>query len=296
MTQIRSAVNRRELGDFLRSRRDRLRPEQVGVPATGRRRTPGLRREEVAVLAGVSLTWYTRLEQGRPINPSAQVLMAVARVLRLDETEQRHLRRLAGLPLVTRRPAEGEDGLVAALRPILDKLDPYPAVVQTASYDVLASNRAYRRLFTDLNRLPAAERNCAKRFFTDPDWRRRYVDADLVARRMVATLRAVSAADADRPETAALVGELRSRSEQFARLWSRHDLLLPCPETKRLQHPLVGALELEFVSTELGETGQRMTVMTPTDEVTARRLAQLSVLTALESEAAADGGRTVRTG
>lgn len=192
MSDARTSMARRELGDFLRSRRERLRPDHVGLPVTGRRRTPGLRREEVAVLAGVGVTWYTWLEQGRPINVSTQVLTAVARALQLDAAETQHLRRLAGVSTASAEPARCDPVLLAAFRPVLDKLDPYPACLQTPLFDVVAHNRAYQLLFTDMDAIPVDERNCAIQFFTDPEWRSRYLDDQTVAARMVARLRAAS--------------------------------------------------------------------------------------------------------
>ncbi|MEV0275047.1 helix-turn-helix transcriptional regulator [Streptomyces sp. NPDC050610] len=275
MTETRPAAIRREVGDFLRSRRERVTPQQVGLPSTGRRRTPGLRREEVAVLAGVGVTWYTWLEQGRPINVSTHVLQAVARALQLDDTERRHLRRLAGSSTPEAEPSECDPRLSAAFQPVLDKLDPFPACLQTSLFDVVAYNRAYRFLFTDMDLIPPGERNCAVQFFTDPDWRSRYVDVDLVAARMVARLRA----DIGTPAAAGIVDDLRERSKEFARLWARHDVLPQQYETKRLDSPLVGQLQLNFVSTSVSATGHRMTVMTPTDESTSLRLTQLAGLT-----------------
>ncbi|MFI1929164.1 helix-turn-helix transcriptional regulator [Streptomyces sp. NPDC020330] len=279
MTETGPAAIRREVGDFLRSRRERVTPQQVGLPATGRRRTPGLRREEVAVLAGVGVTWYTWLEQGRPINVSAQVLRAVARALRLDDAETRHLHRLAGSHTPKAEPSSCAPGLVEAFQPVLDKLDPFPACLQTPLFDVVAYNRAYRFLFTDLDRVPPGERNCAVQFFTDPDWRSRYVDVDLVAARMVARLRAEAGADIGAPAAAGIVDDLRERSEEFARLWARHDVLPQQYETKRLDSPLVGQLQLNFVVTGVAETAHRMTVMTPADESTSLRLTRMAGLT-----------------
>ncbi|RFU87872.1 XRE family transcriptional regulator [Streptomyces triticagri] len=285
MTDTRSPAARRELGDFLRSRRERLSPEKAGLPPTSRRRTPGLRREEVAVLAGVGVTWYTWLEQGRSINVSTQVLVAVGRALQLDGAERQHLHRLAGVRAPAVEPVGGDLAPAETFQPVLDKLHPYPACLQTPLYDVVAYNRAYRFLFTDLDRIPPGERNCAMQFFTDPGWRSRYVDDDIVAARMVATMRAVVAADAAESEAAesraaAMVGELRARSGEFARLWSRHDILPQHYETKRLKSPLVGPLHLTFVTTNVGETGNRMVVMTPVDEATSERLTRLAALTA----------------
>ncbi|MBQ1095394.1 helix-turn-helix domain-containing protein [Streptomyces sp. b94] len=270
---------RREVGDFLRSRRERVTPQQAGLPSTGRRRTPGLRREEVAVLAGVGVTWYTWLEQGRPINVSTHVLQAVARALQLDDTERRHLYQLAGSRTPKAEPSSGDPGLIAAFQPVLDKLDPFPACLQTSLFDVVAYNRAYRFLFTDMDLIPPDERNCAVQFFTDPDWRSRYVDVDLVAARMVARLRAEVGADIGAPAAAGIVDALRERSKDFARLWARHDVLPQQYETKRLDSPLVGQLQLNFVSTDVPETGHRMTVMTPADESTSLRLTRMAGLT-----------------
>ncbi|MFD9942631.1 helix-turn-helix transcriptional regulator [Nonomuraea sp. NPDC059023] len=280
MTDTISPSARRELGDFLRTRRERLSPGRVGLPATGRRRTPGLRREEVAVLAGVGVTWYTWLEQGRPINVSTQVLKAVGRALRLDEAETRHLRRLAGVRTPATDPAGCDPALLAAFQPVLDKLDPYPACLQTRLFDVVAYNRAYRHLFTDMDLIPSTERNCAVQFFTDPDWRSRYVDDDIVATRMVARMRAAASAGTAGADASSVVGRLLERSDEFARLWSRHDVLLQHYEVKRLESPLVGLLQLNFVSTDVTETGHRLMVMTPGDEETSRRLEQLSGLAA----------------
>ncbi|WP_034520531.1 helix-turn-helix transcriptional regulator [Actinomadura rifamycini] len=279
MTGVRPPETRRELGAFLRSRRERLTPDRVGLPATGRRRTPGLRREEVAVLAGVGVTWYTWLEQGRPINVSTQVLAAVGRALRLDDAEKRHLERLAGVRSEPSRPPALDAALSAAYQPVLDKLDPFPACLQTSAFDIVAYNRAYRFLFTDMDRIPPPERNCALQFFTDAEWRSRYVDDDVVASRMVAHLRAVvgSTAGSGAVET---IEKLRGRSEEFSELWDRHDVLLQHLETKRLDSPLVGMLRLNFVSTNVAETGHRLTVMTPADEPTSERLAKLPDLIA----------------
>lgn len=229
--------------------------------------------------AGVGVTWYTWLEQGRDINVSPHVLQAVARVLRLDDVERRHLHRLAGPRAPEPGPPECEPGLTAAFRPVLDKLDPFPACLQTPVFDVVAYNRAYRFLFTDMDLVPPGERNCAVRFFTAPDWRARYTDGDLVAARMVARMRAEIGTDLGAPAAAKVVGELRERSEEFARLWARHDVLPQRYETKRLENPLVGQLRLHFVTTDVAGTGHRMTVMTPVDESTSRRLSRLAELT-----------------
>ncbi|MGW8537921.1 helix-turn-helix transcriptional regulator [Rhodococcus qingshengii] len=273
------AVARRELGGFLRSRRERLSPEDVGLPPTGRRRTPGLRREEVAVLAGVGVTWYSWLEQGRSINVSTQVISAVGRALQLDDSETQHLRRLAGMQPPTPEALSCNPALLSAIQPILDKLNPYPACLQTSLFDVVAHNQAYRWLFTDIDLLPTPDRNCAVQFFTDPQWRGRYLDPDIVATRMVARMRAAASITASRG-TPTVVDRLKEQSEEFARLWTRHDVLLEHYEVKHLTSPLVGRLNLNFVSTAIPETSHRMTVMTPADSETSERLEELSALPA----------------
>lgn len=276
VTDTSSVIARRELGDFLRSRRERLSPAQVGLPSTGRRRTPGLRREEAAVLAGVGVTWYTWLEQGRTINVSMQVLTAISRALRLNDEESQHLLRLAGMQPSEPQPVACDPALLAAFQPVLDKLDPYPACLQTPLFSVVAYNQTYRHLFTDMDDIPAADRNCAVKFFTDPSWRDRYVDADLVASRMVARMRAAASTAANGPETAFVIDRLLDQSEEFARLWKRHDVLLQHYDVKRIDSPLVGELSLSFVSTQIAETGHRLTIMTPESDQTRRRLEQLS--------------------
>ncbi|WP_319022016.1 helix-turn-helix transcriptional regulator [Brevibacterium sp. FME17] len=279
MTGLRPRETQQELGAFLRSRRERLTPDQVGLPATGRRRTPGLRREEVAVLAGVGVTWYTWLEQGRSINVSTQVLASVGRALRLDDAELRHMERLAGIRAESNGPVGLDAPMSAAYQPVLDKLDPYPACLQTNAFDIVAYNSAYRFLFTDMNQIPPPERNCALQFFTDEEWRSRYIDDEVVASRMVAQLRSAvgSTTNSGAGQT---IKELQLRSDEFAELWSRHDVLFQHLETKRLDSPVVGELDLNFVTTNVAETGYRLTVMTPADETTSQRLTQLSELTA----------------
>nr|WP_095973701.1 helix-turn-helix transcriptional regulator [Rhodococcus erythropolis] len=272
---MNSMIVRRELGDFLRSRRERLTPEQVGLPSTGRRRTPGLRREEVAVLAGVGVTWYTWLEQGRTINVSMQVITAIGRVLRLDDGESRHLSRLAGMQRIEPEIVTCDPELLTAFQPVLDKLDPYPACLQTPLFSVIAYNKTYRHLFTDMDVIPVADRNCAVKFFTESSWRDRFVDVDVVATRMVARMRAAVSTGPSGSEAALVIGRLLDRSDEFARLWRRHDVLLRHDEVKRVDNPLVGRLSLSFVSSQVVETGHRMTIMTPADDQTRERLERL---------------------
>jgi transcriptional regulator with XRE-family HTH domain len=221
-------ARRSELAAFLRSRRDRLAPEAVGLPRGTRRRAPGLRREEVAQLAGVGVTWYTWLEQGRSINVSAQVLSAIARALRLSADERDHMFTLAGLP----SPAteRDEDVLTEALRAIVDNLEPLPAHVVTPRYDLLAWNQADARLLGDFGALPPERRNVLWLLFTEPAWRDMYGGWDgETARQTVARFRRSFAAHVDDPSWQGLVDELSERSSEFSDALGSPRGLFPCP-------------------------------------------------------------------
>jgi transcriptional regulator with XRE-family HTH domain len=251
-----------DLGGFLRARRDALRPADVGLPPGGRRRTPGLRREEVALLAGVSVSWYTWLEQGRPVNASAEVLDALARVLRLDPVEHAHLHALAGR---ARPPAPAPPADVpAAVRDMLAALEPHPAYVLGPAWDYLAWNPAHARLFPQLDALPAAERNLVWVVFTHPDARTLIADWEDEARRVLSQFRADTAPHRGAPAVTALVARLREASPEFRRWWPRHDVAGFATRRRRFRHPAAG--ELEFVHLQLtpdGAPGLRVVVHTP---------------------------------
>ncbi|MES9519495.1 helix-turn-helix transcriptional regulator [Streptomyces capoamus] len=238
-------MNRAELADFLRRGRARLEPSDVGLAPGARRRTPGLRREEVASLAGMSVDYYTRLEQRRGPRPSRQMLAALARALRLTDDERDHLFHLVG------EEPPRRDAASAHVRPglllVLDRLYDSPAQVVTDCGEVLAQNALAKALVGDASVRPPRERNLTRRFFLDPAARALFPPEDLPAhaRDHVANLRAVAAARPDDPEPAALVAELRARSEEFAALWEEHQVSLRRPRVKRFLHPVVGLLELE---------------------------------------------------
>lgn len=238
-------MNRAEFADFLRRGRARLDPSDVGLVSGSRRRTPGLRREEVAGLAAMSVDYYTRLEQSRGPHPSRQMLTALARALRLTDDERDHLFHLAGEEPPRREApsAHVRPGLLL----VLDRLHDTPAHVVSDLGDVLAQNAMARALSGDAFARPPRERNHVRRFFLDPAARDLFPPEDLPehARVQVANLRAVAAARPDDPEPAALVAELRSSSEEFARLWDEHEVALRRFSTKRFRHPLVGLLELD---------------------------------------------------
>jgi transcriptional regulator with XRE-family HTH domain len=273
----RSQLNprRAELAAFLRSRRERVHPEDVGLAPNLRRRTPGLRREEVAQRAGVGITWYTWLEQGRPINPSGQVVDAVARALLLDSHEHEHLRRLCGI-----EPTEDDEALDQVSPPIqaiLDGLNPNPAYVTNARYDVLAWNRAYVALYGDLSERPARDRNILWLLFTEPSWRRLLVDYDAVVRRVVAQFRAAMGAHVGEPAWAMLVGRLIDASSAFREIWAQHEIAGPQARTKRYRHDRAGAINLDYTLLRPAEApGNRLLIYTPADEASRAAIRQLA--------------------
>jgi transcriptional regulator with XRE-family HTH domain len=269
-----SELRRRELGAFLRNRRERLRPEQVGLRPTRRRRTPGLRREEVAHLAGVGVTWYTWLEQGRDINASALVLDAIARTLQFDTHEHSHLFTLAGLTRTTIANQCLE--LCPTARPLIDQLEPFPAAVMNDRLDLLAYNRVYASFFEHLDAIPIEDRNILWLAFTDERWRDVIVDWDDVAGQLVAQYRAAMAEHLDEPVWKTLVARLHHASPEFTAVWERHDVQGVESRTKRAMHPTAGLLLLDYTNLWLGQRlGTRIVAFTPADERTRRRLERL---------------------
>jgi transcriptional regulator with XRE-family HTH domain len=245
----------RELGDFLRSRRAGLQPSDVGLPAGRRRRTPGLRREEVAQLANVSPTYYAFLEQGRQIRPSRQVLDALAAALRLSPAGRTHLHTLAG--------GETADGAAAAdvtaevLAPgvgaLVARLDPHPTFVKGRRWDILAANRSARALFVDWLELPAPERNELWWMFTDPRARDIYADWEKDASAMLARFRLSAARRTDDPGFAELIERLHEHSAEVRAWWPRHEVLAPSSGSKHLRHPLLGAVTFQHVVLQVAD-------------------------------------------
>ncbi|HEY2551051.1 MAG TPA: helix-turn-helix transcriptional regulator [Streptosporangiaceae bacterium] len=259
-------VRRAELGEFLRSRRERITPEDAGLPPGTRRRTSGLRREEVALLAGVGVTWYTWLEQGRPINASTQVLDAVARTLRLDQPEREHLYRLADIPEAT-QPTDECQLLAPEIQQILDGLSGLPASVVNERFDLLAWNAAYALLFPGLVRAPKADRNTLWYSFTCPGCCHPYVNRDEQLGPVVATLRGAYGKHLGEPAWTGFVRRLESASPEFARMWAQHEVASPASHFKIFRHPRYR--QLPMISSSLGvlgTPGTRMVVYTPADE------------------------------
>ncbi|MFD6951854.1 transcriptional regulator [Nocardiopsis sp. TSRI0078] len=233
-----AARHRREqLRDFLRTRRARLTPGDVGMAEGGRRRTPGLRREEVAVLAGVGVSWYTWLEQGRDINASAEVLDAISRALRLTGPERAHLYVLAGLN--PPRPGGARDAPVTPeLRNLIDAWTPRPAMLRDRYWHLLAVNDAARTVFG----YGDTDHNCLVTFFTNARYRDLHVHWASVAPDVVAAFRADAAHFPDDPEFARVVEDLSAVSPEFARLWARHDVGDHLQAVKAVLHPEAGDL------------------------------------------------------
>lgn len=240
-----------EAADLLRSRRARLRPEDVGLPPGGRRRTPGLRREEVAQLAGISPTYYTFLEQGRDLSPSVQVLDALARALRLDPAERAHLHELV------RGPAPAPTAPLAAapaeLVDLVDRLDPHPAYVTGRSWEVLASNRACRLLWADWPALPVEDRNVLLWTFLEPRARTVLVEWEREAAAQLARFRAAAAHDPGDPRRAAVADRLRAGSAEARDWWTRHDVAPLASGTKVVSHPALGPVVLTHVVLQLAD-------------------------------------------
>ncbi|MFF4044409.1 helix-turn-helix domain-containing protein [Streptomyces sp. NPDC001816] len=238
---------RAELSEFLRSRRARLKPEDVGLRDFGRhRRVPGLRREELAQLAGVSVAYYTRLEQGNGRNVSAEVLDSIARALRLTDAEHAHLTHLAKPKAHKKKPAARQQQVRGALHQLLDVLEGVPAYVVGRRSEILAWNRMAAAVFGDWSQLPPAERNWARLVFLHPEYRDLFVDWEQKAIDIVCALRMDAGCYPDDPRLSALVGELSVKSDEFRRLWATHDVKEKSHGVKRLHHPLVGDLSLHF--------------------------------------------------
>jgi transcriptional regulator with XRE-family HTH domain len=233
-----------EFGDFLRSRRERLRPGTVGLPDGRRRRTPGLRREEVAARAGIGVDWYIRLEQGRTVSPSVTTIDALARALRLDKADHDHLRTLA---LRGTRRGFVRETVPDAIRTLIESLN-QPAYVTGQRWDVLAWNAAAAGIFA-FDRMPEAERNILVCVLTYPGTRRLFgADWEQVAQRVVAQFRVSYDLWAGDPAFTALVDRMRRDSPEFAAWWEAHDIRPTVAGQKRLDHPALGELRLQHAT------------------------------------------------
>lgn len=250
-----------DLGSFLRARRAALTPAAAGLAGTERRRVPGLRREELAQLAGVSVDYYIRLEQGRGSHPSAGVLDALARALQLDETEAAYLHTLVSSPTVRRRARA--ERVRPEIQQILDALQPCPAFVLGRRMDVLAWNTMAAKLIGDFDAMPPEARNMVRHAVLDPAARALYVEWERVAQESVGYLRLAAANYPDDPQLATLVGELSVHSEPFRRWWADHRVVQKGSGVKRMAHPIVGPLDLAYETLAVGaDPDLRMVVYT----------------------------------
>ncbi|WP_326761650.1 helix-turn-helix transcriptional regulator [Streptomyces phaeochromogenes] len=251
-----------ELGRFLRARRTEVSPEEAGITVgPGLRRTPGLRREELATLAGVSIDYYARLERGREVHPSPAVLDALARALQLGEIEHKHLHDLC--LRAARRQSPDRSMPSRSVDPgtelLLERLRPFPARVLSRTMDLLASNPGGLRTLPGIERWPVEQRNVARYVFLHPMARELFPDWEVMTRGCVARLRALAGTDPDAPDLAGLVEELRLKSPDFTRLWESYDVRGFAQGDKAMDHPEVGALTLRYQSLLIeGTPGHRL--------------------------------------
>ncbi len=262
------------LGSYLRDRRTRLDPATFGIPLT-RRRTPGLRREEVAQRANVSATWYTWLEQGRGGAPSAPVLERIAQALLLTHVEREHLFLLAlGRPPEVRYQVS--EGVTPRLQRVLDALELSPAIVKTATWDVIAWNRAATIMLTDYAALPPAQRNVLRLVFCDPRVRAAQYDWEGVARFVVAAFRADAARAGATAQVEALVDELSRVSPEFEAMWKDHDVRSYGEGVKHLRHPVGGPIGFEYSAFAVdGRPDLGMVIYNPATPEDAERIRDL---------------------
>lgn len=271
-------MQREQLADFLRRRREAIRPAEAGVADGPRRRTSGLRREEVAMLAGMSTDYVVRLEQGRSSRPSVQLLGALARALRLSEDERDHLFHLAGHQPP---PADGVARLArAGLMRTLDLLGDTPAMVLSDLGEILAQNRAAALLTGDHVDFTGDRRYTVYRWFTDPAARSGAPagEQEHLARQLVADLRAAAGRRSGDPDVTGLVERLQAASDDFSRLWAEHEVSVRRADRKTVLHPRVGPLLMDCETLLTPDLGQQLLVLTPADPETRERLDLLRVL------------------
>jgi transcriptional regulator with XRE-family HTH domain len=275
-----------ELGDFLRSRRAGLRPKDVGLPhGAGPRRTPGLRREELAALAGLSIDYYIRLEQGKETNPSAPILDGLTQALRLDDEERSHLYALANHAAGRTAPAYRQASRVVrpGVRQLLETVRPSPAYLITRTSDVLAGNPEAFFLWHGLAEMPESRRNTIRYTFCHPAARDLFADWEASAVSTAAHLRSLVATAPDDPDVAVLVDSLLAESPDFGEYWSRHEVRQRRGTAKRFLHPVLGDFTLTFEVLHLDE-GQRMSIyQAEPGSAGEKALAELAILTARTS-------------
>ena len=252
----------KELGDFLKSRRAKILPAQVGLPEGIRRRTPGLRREEVALLSGIGLTWYMWIEQGRPIQISSQVLESLARTLMLDRSETKHLYTLA-----QHTPPAGDpiynDTVNPMLQHVLDNLEFSPATILDVRFNVISWNRAAARILFDYGKIYASKRNLLRIMFTNEEYKKTIADWEFAAQEMIASFRTVYAKFVGDPWVEDFINDLRSESKEFNLWWSMHDVKKDAGILKTINHPVLGQLKFEFTSyVVISDSNLKLSILT----------------------------------
>ncbi|WP_447863818.1 helix-turn-helix transcriptional regulator [Kluyvera sichuanensis] len=275
--QTRQMDNRKQLGAFLRARRESLDPQRLGLPRSGRRRTPGLRREEVAMLADVGVTWYTWLEQGREVNPSVAVMQAIAEALQCSELETRHLFVLAGLTPLESANVPQCEGISPGTRRMLDSLLPQPASIQKPNFDIVAWNEAFCRLMgVDFSIIPEDERNCIYLYLTHPGWRSRLANPDVLGN-FVSYFRAAMAEHRGEPAWENKLARFFAASAEFEALWhQRYEVRGVENQIKTFRHPEFGEFQLQQMYWySAPRNGSRLLVYLPVDEVGEGVLARL---------------------
>jgi transcriptional regulator with XRE-family HTH domain len=275
-----------ELGAFLRQRRENLDPARLGLPRAGRRRTPGLRREDVAQLADIGITWYTKLEQGRATRPSTKALAAIAAALQCNESETRYLFTLAGHGSPNNTAAPLCEHLSRSAQIILDQLNPLPAILQNARFDILGFNRSYSDLLgVDLDAIPVGDRNCIFLALTHPAWRASLADWDEVLPRMVALFRAALAEHRGEALWEAQLKRFLGISDEFRTAWLRNEVRGIENQTKRFRHPRAGILNLNQTNWWTApRNGDRLLVYVPADEASEGALHKLASLKLPETD------------
>lgn len=253
----------KELADFLKTRRSKIHPFQVGLSSAVRRRTPGLRREEVAQLAGISLTWYTWLEQGRPIHVSTQIIESLTRVLLLDKQERIHLYLLAKHPLPTDIPGYQET-VSPALQHILDNLILCPSLVIDQRWNVIAWNKAASLMFGDFANMNVHERNIVWAVFTNNNYKHLLVDWNLYAKRLLARFRATCGQYVEDPWLAKFIDDLKAQSTEFNLWWPLYEIESNSEKYKQLNHPVAEILDFEVSYLDVSDnSGLKLIVHTP---------------------------------
>jgi transcriptional regulator with XRE-family HTH domain len=278
MTELLKDEDRRQdLAQFLKDRRERIAPAVAGLPIGARRHARGLLREEVAMIAGVGVSWYTWLEQARPITPSVRVLSHIARALRLTDIERTHLFRLARPELEPAPPAALATAVSRPLQRTMDGLAPNPAYATNAVWDVIGWNEPAVRVFGDFGRVEAGRRNLLHLIFCHPDWRSLFREWETISAFAVAQFRESTVRLGGDARFQELVRMLERDSDSFRKHWRRRDVHQPVPQSKVLDHPQAGRLNLEYATFQAdSDRDVRLTIYTPADVESARRIEGLA--------------------